>query len=161
MAPGVEELRRDIEAAFAPRPYPGDGAIARRRYGCAGMEAEQTWELFRGKDWREVVVLGRQANLRDHLGFLTFDGFVYYLPAFLELALERGSPFDLDEALASFLWSFPEEVAALLDAGQKGAVVGVLDYLAAEFDRRGFVQNNARAALDHYWAFFTDEELGR
>jgi hypothetical protein len=161
MAPTVEELRHGIRAGFAPRPYPGDEAIARRRPGCAGLEAEATWELFHGRDWREMVAVGRQTNLRDHLGFLTFEGFVYYLPAFLELSLERESSFDLDESLAAFLWSFPEEVAALLDAGQKGAVVGVLEHLAAEFDRRGFVQNNARAALDHYWALFTDEELGR
>ena len=107
-----------------------------------------------------MVAAGRERNLRDDLGFLTFEGFVYYLPAFLELSLDSDHRFDLDQTLVSFLWSFPEQVASLLGPGEKRAVVHVLEFLAGEFDERGFVQNNARAALDHYWAYFTDEELG-
>jgi len=155
-----EELRREVQDAFAPRPYPGDDAIARRRPGCAGYEAEEVWQRYRGKDWRQMVAAGRERNLRDDLGFLTFEGFVYYLPAFLELSLDSDRRFDLDQSLVSFLWSFPEQVATLLGPREKRAVVRVLEFLAGEFDERGFVQNNARAALDHYWAYFTDEELG-
>jgi len=107
-----------------------------------------------------MVAAGRERNLRDDLGFLTFEGFVYYLPAFLELSLDSDRRFDLDQTLVSFLWSFPEQVASLLGPREKRAVVHVLEFLAGEFDERGFVQNNARAALDHYWAYFTDEELG-
>jgi hypothetical protein len=157
----AEALRREVHDAFARRPYPGDDAIARRRPGCPGLEAEEVWQRYRGKDWREMVVAGRQRNLRDDLGFLTFEGFVYYLPGFLELALDAEHRFDLDESLVSFLWSFPEEVATLLAPREKRAVVDVLEFLADEFEKRGFVQNNARAALDHYWAYFTDEELGQ
>jgi hypothetical protein len=108
-----------------------------------------------------MVAAGRQRNLRDDLGFLTFEGFVYYLPAFLELSLDAERRFDLDESLVSFLWSFPEDVSSLLAPREKRAVVHVLEFLADEFDKRGFIQNNARAALEHYWAYFTDEELGR
>jgi hypothetical protein len=86
---------------------------------------------------------------------------VYYLPAFLELSLDADRRFDLDESVVSYLWSFPEQVATLLDPGEKRAVVQVLEFLAGEFEKRRYVQNNARAALDHYWAYFTDEELGQ
>lgn len=157
---GAEELRREVQEAFGRRPYPGDEAIARRRPGGAGEEAEEVWQRYRGKDWRQMVAAGRQRNLRDDVGFLTFEGFVYFLPAFLELSLDADRRFDLDGSLASFLWSFPEEVASRLEAREKRAVVHVLEFLAAEFDKRGYVRNDARAALDHYWAYFTDEELG-
>jgi hypothetical protein len=159
--PEAEQLRREVQDAFARRPYPGDDAIARRRPGCAGDEAEEVWQRYRGKDWKQMVAVGRQQNLRDDLGFLTFAGFVYYLPAFLELSLDADRRFDLDESVVSYLWSFPEQVATLLDPGEKRAVVQVLEFLAEEFEKRRYVQNNARAALDHYWAYFTDEELGQ
>jgi len=107
-----------------------------------------------------MIAAGRQRNLRDDLGFLTYEGFVYYLPAFLELSLDAEHRFDLDGTLTSFLWSFPEEVASRLEPAEKRAVVHVLEFLAAAFDERGYVRNDARAALDHYWAYFTDEELG-
>jgi hypothetical protein len=154
------DLRREVQEAFARRPYPGDEEVARRRPG-GGDEAEEVWQRYRGKDWREMVAAGRQRNLRDDLGLLTFDGFVYYLPAFLELSLDSERRFDLDGTLASFLWSFPEEVASRLEPSEKRAVVHVLEFLAAAFDERGYVRNDARAALEHYWAYFTDAELGR
>jgi len=156
----AEELRREVQEAFGRRPYPGDDAISRRRPGCPGEEAEEVWQRYRGKDWREMVAAGRERNLRDDLGFLTYEGFVYYLPVFLELSLDSEHRFDLDGTLASFLWSFPEEVASRLEPAEKRAVVHVLEFLAAAFDERGYVRNDARAALDHYWAYFTDEELG-
>jgi hypothetical protein len=156
----AEELRREVQEAFRRRPYPGDDAIARRRPGCAGQEAEEVWQRYHGKDWKQIVADGRQRNLRDDLGFLTFEGFVYYLPAFLELSLDAERRFDLDGTLASFLWSFPEEVASRLEPREKRVVVRVLEYLAGEFDERGYVRNDARAALEHYWAYFTDGELG-
>jgi hypothetical protein len=159
-SPTAEALRREVREAFAEHPYPGDDAIARRRPGGAGREAEEVWRRYRGKDWREMVVAGRERNLRDDIGFLTFEGFVYFLPAYLELVLDAERRFDLDESVASYLWSFPEPLAALLSPREKKAVVGVLEFMADAFDERGYVQNNARAALEHYWAYFTDQELG-
>jgi hypothetical protein len=159
-APTAEDLRREVRDAFSRRPYPGDDRITRRRPGGTD-EAEEVWRRYRGVEWPQVVAAGRERNLRDDLGSLTYEGFAYYLPAFLELSLDADRRFDLDETLVSYLWSFPEDVSALLGPAEKRAVVGVLEFLAGEFDRRGYVQNNARAALEHYWAYFTDEELGR
>jgi hypothetical protein len=156
----IQELEREIQEAFASRSYPGDDRIARRQPGCQGAEAEETWERFRGKDWRQIAAVGRELDFRDDVSFLTPEGFVYYLPAFLELALDQESPTGIDDSLVFHLWSFSEEIASLLQPKEKRAVVRVLEYLAGEYDKQNLVRNNAQAALDHYWAYFTDEELG-
>ena len=145
-------LEQEIQTAFAGRAYPGDDHIARRK--------EETWLKFRGKDWREIVSLGRELDLRSDISSLTFEGFVYYLPAFLTLSLDLEGPLDLDEFVAHHLWSFPEEIAPRLKPAEKRAVVHVLEFLAREYEKRNYVSNNARLALDHYWAYFTDQELG-
>jgi len=160
VADTVDDLVRDLHAAFASRPYPGDDRIARLGPPGPSDEAEEVWRRYRGRNWRQMAVEGRGRNLRDDIPFLTFEGLAYYLPAFVELSLDRNCPFDVDEALASFLWTFPEEVASLLEPAQKRVVVRALEYLADEFDRRSYVRNDARAALEHYWAYFTDAELG-
>lgn len=160
MPHSVEELRQEIHAAFAARPYPGDDKIALRKPDCPVYEGEDTWRLFQEKDWREILRIGRGRDLRTDMSFLTFEGFVYYLPAFLELSLDLRPPFDVDDSLVFKLWSFPEEIATLLRPGERRAVVHVLEFLSAEYDKRGFVRNDAAAALDHFWAYFTDEELG-
>jgi hypothetical protein len=69
-----ESLIQEIEQAFAMNIYPGDENIGR-------VEIQE----FRG-DWKalplEVIIMGR-----GELGFLTPEGFHYYLPAFLRAAL--------------------------------------------------------------------------
>ena len=158
----TSERAREIEEAFAGRPYPGDGEIALRRPACPGYEGEEVWERFQGRDWREILRTGqaRELDLSSSMAFLTLQGFVYYLPAFLTLALDVDGPFEIGESLVFKLWSFPEEVAALLAPAEKRAVVHVLEFLARVYDERNYLRNNARVALDHYWAYFTDEELG-
>ncbi len=156
----AQELIQEIQQAFAGRPYPGDDRIARRRPGGIASEADETWERFRGKDWREMVAVGREYDLRENISFLTFEGFVYYLPAYLTLALGPDATLDLDEFVASHLWAFPEEIAPLLQPAEKRAVVHALEFLAREFESRKYITNDAKTALDQYWAYFTDEELG-
>jgi hypothetical protein len=158
----TSDLAQEIQDAFAGRPYPGDGEIALRRPSFPQYEGEEVWERFRGRDWREILRIGqaRELDLSGSMAFLTLKGFVYYLPAFLTLALDVDGPFEVGESLVFKLWSFPEEVAALLAPAEKRAVVHVLEHLARVYDERNPVRNNARVALDHYWAYFTDDELG-
>src|SRR4051794_28308448 len=113
------KLAQEIQEAFAGRPYPGDDRIARRQPGCRGGEAEEAWSLFRGKDWREMIPVGRETNLGEHVPFLTFEGFVCFLPALLTLALHMDDLRAPDEELVFHLWSFPEEIAALLRPSEK------------------------------------------
>ncbi|HTG33748.1 MAG TPA: DUF6714 family protein [Thermoanaerobaculia bacterium] len=156
----TQELIQEIQEAFASRSYPGDDRIARRRPDGIASEADETWERFRGKDWGEMVAVGREHDLRENISFLTFEGFVYYLPAYLTLALRPDAPLDIDEFVASHLWAFPGEISPLLRPAERRAVVHALELLAREFDSRKYVTNDAQTALDHYWAYFTDEELG-
>ena len=156
----IQDLEREIREAFASRSYPGDDRIVHRQPGCRGSEAEETWERFRGRDWRQIVAAGRELDLRDDVSFLSPEGFIYYLPAFLELSLDRENPTGPDDSLVSHLWTHSEEIASLLRPKEKRVVVHVLEYLAGEFDKRLPDRNNAQTALDHYWAYFTDEELG-
>jgi len=157
----MDETAQEIREAFAGRPYPGDDRIARRQPGCRGSEAEETWNLFRGKEWQEMIPIGRKVNLGEHVPFLTFEGFAYYLPALLTLALRVEDLRAPDEELVFHLWSYPEEIAALLRPSEKKILVQVLELLAREYAQRNYVRNDAQTALDHYWAYFTDDELGR
>jgi hypothetical protein len=93
-------LEQEIQNAFAGHAYPGDDRIVRGQ--------GETWERFRGKDWREIVSLGRQIDLRDDLSALTVEGLAYYLPAFLTLSLDLEGPLDLDQFVAYHLWTYPE-----------------------------------------------------
>lgn len=160
MAHGITALREEISTAFGGRPYPGDEAIVDRQPGCRGLEADEAWQLFQGKSWREIAEGSDPVQLRDHMGFLSFEGFVYYLPAFLHLAFDVDNPHGIDDAFVFKLWSFPEEVSSRLEPAEKRVTVRVLERLAAEYHKRRFVPNDAQRALDDHWAYFTDEELG-
>jgi hypothetical protein len=150
-----------IGAAFAARARPDDEAIVDRGPRAQGTEPERAWQAFHGRTWQEMVEVGRKQSLREEMGFLTQEGFLYYLPAFLVLAYDDDQPFDLDETLASYLWTRGEQVAERLAPLEKRAVVQTLEHLSRVFEHQGFVRNDAQTALEQYWAYFTDAELGR
>lgn len=174
MMPAIEEIREEVRSAFAARPYPGDDHIALSQPGCPGYEGEAVGRFFRGKDWREITVESiledRELDLNAFIFFLTADGFVYYLPALLAMSLDiDGLPFDLGEALALNLTPPPpharegwreqfSRMVELLTPEEKRVVVRALEYLAAEYERRLYVTNLARKALDSYWANPTEEK---
>lgn len=130
-----EGLRREIEAAFAWRPRRGDQGEA------AASDVE----------------------VRDRMGTLSHEGFVDRLPVFLTLALDVDAYFEVGERLVFQLWSFPQELSALLSPAERRAVAHVLQHLSEAYEKRGYrgSDNNAFVALDHYWANLTDEELGK
>ncbi len=129
-----EELSREIEAAFSWRPHPGDDkAIAVRR--SSGVEGESAWRFFGGKHWQEILRSPHDIEVRDNMGLLTFEGFVYYLPAFLTLSLDVDEYFEVGDQLVSSLWSFPEEVSSLLKPAERRAVVHVLQHLSEAYEK--------------------------
>jgi hypothetical protein len=172
MTPAIEKIREEVRAAFAGRPYPGDDNIALRQPGCPGYEGEGVERFFRGKDWREITVESimenRELDLNAFIFFLTADGFVYYLPALLVMSLDiDGLPFDLGEALALNLTPPPpharegwreqfSRMVGLFTPDEKRVVVHALEYLAAEYEKRLYVTNLARKALDSYWGHLTE-----
>jgi hypothetical protein len=88
----VGVLRRRITDAFADRPYPGDDRIADSDPRYDDYEGHAVARFHRGKQWREITL----THLREEyagdatacLAFMTPDGWRYYLPAYLLIALE-------------------------------------------------------------------------
>lgn len=157
MTRSLDSLRRELASAFT-RPYPGDENLARTRSDCPGYEGNLARDWLRGKTWQEVLDEG--TGDRDLLSFLTRAAWLYFFPAFATLALDLDHPQDFADTLILHLWSFPEEISADLSPRERRAIVHWLEVLAAKYDQRQFVPNDAQRALDDYWAYFTDEELG-
>lgn len=175
MAQQAEELRQEIRAAFDWRAHPGEDHIALGGPGCPGDEREDVARFFRDKDWREItlesIIEGRELDLNAFLYFMSSEGFVYYLPAFLMAALHIDERFDLGEPLAFKLTPPPENPEGQRDPGleawrdqyaqilssltpeEKRAVAHVLEYLAREYKKRNYTANRAQVALDSYWGF--------
>lgn len=160
---GPVSVGDEIRAAFAARPYPGDDRLALGP-GYPGDEENEGDEsadvrrFFRGKDWREVtldsILDGRGLQPNSFLFFLSTEGFVYYLPAFLLAALDVDERFDLGEPLAFRLMPEREDhsrLAAALTAEEKRAVAHALEHLAREYEQRRYTTNQAQAALDSAW----------
>jgi hypothetical protein len=170
--PTAQALRREIRTAFAGRTYPGDDRLAIPGPDCRGDDRDDVKRFFRGKDWREVrldsLLDGSDLDPNAFLSFLSPEGFVYFLPAFLIESLHLADDrFDLGEPLAFRLTPStgnPEDpglqaardlldgILSALTPEEKRAVAHVLEYLAREYDQRSYTLNLAQAALDSYWA---------
>lgn len=163
-------LREEIREAFDRRRYPGDDHLALGP-GSPGDDSEDVMRFFRGKDWREITLnsILEEGDLDPNafLYFMSAEGFVFYLPAFLMESLNVDGPFDLGEPLAFRLTPPRGEpgdpglaasrdlfsrIVAALTPEEKRAVTHVLEHLAREYDRRGDSLNLAQSALDGYWA---------
>lgn len=169
MAQTIDELRDEIHAAFAARAYPGDEQLALEAQGDPTYEGNQVGRFFRGKDWREVtwqaILADRELDPNAFMFFLTPEGFVYYLPAFLHEALDLDTALDLASAVCFALrppgeWATQEVEAqfqqkvALLSAAEKRAVAHVLEFLAAAWEQRDYLDNWPHEALNTFWNQF-------
>lgn len=177
MSNTVEQLRREIHDAFAWRPYPGDDNLGLRRPDCPWYEGEEVNGFLRGKDWRELTpesILNYPGGPGDLMAFMSCEGFVYYLPAFLKLSLDFDRAVDVASSMLFMLTPpgagtiyaesrterFLERVSSLTP-GEKRVIVQVIEFLLSEYDRLRFPPgtNDAQDALESYWGLFTDEEL--
>jgi hypothetical protein len=86
-----DAARRRVEEAFAARPYPGDERIADKDPRYSSYEGHAVTAFHRGKRWHEVTL---RHLLDDYpgdasacLAFMTPEGWRYYLPAYLLMAL--------------------------------------------------------------------------
>ena len=147
--------------AFSSRSYPGDDRIALADDRYPGYEGHRVAATLRGKDWREVTY---PWLLAAHPGdptaiprFLRDQGFLYYLPAFLTLALDPAAGEIADAVCyaltaprtdtAGDLQQFRTRMSGLSDE-ERSAVAAVLRHLA---DREG-PGSPAQDALHSYWA---------
>jgi hypothetical protein len=159
----LDALRKEIREAFAWRPYPGDDRLALRS---ADDDSAAVQRFFQGRDWRDITLESLLSapglDPNGFMAFMTAEGFEYFLPAFLLLALDVGDTFGLADPLGFYL-SPPSADAvkpleerfthllAALNVREKQVVARVLEYLASEYERRGFTPDSFRAALDGCW----------
>ena len=155
-------LRHEIERAFAEREYPGDDRIADSDPRYESYEGHAIAAFHRGKPWHEIAL---RHLLDDYAGdptaclaLMTPEGWRYYLPAYLLMALDWKESDAVGDAVVGALThprarveSFtrvandlglePEEVLAKhserfearmsgLSADELAAVRAVLEYLA-------------------------------
>jgi len=157
----IAELRSQIVTAFAHRPRPADDRIALADDRYPDYEGNRVAAFFRGQDWHDVSWPALQRYPGDptaSLRFLQDEAFLYYLPAFLRMALEEGEIAEpVSFALADPGPEAPEDSRrfharmARLSADEKAAVVAVLRHLAHRYERAGEPANPARDALSSYW----------
>lgn len=151
-----EALQRQIEAAFADAPHPGDDHIG---YDADDWESAELARAFKGRHWRELT----PAELQYHSSsFLSSEGFRYYLPAYLLAALEdHGNlmphtvygltlpPGSSPEELRLRVWQLGRFEG--LSPAQKRAVREFLEY-ARDAASHYFSQGQEpRLALERYW----------
>jgi hypothetical protein len=158
--PSTEDLRKQIVNAFQGRAYPGDDRIALADDRHPDYEGHRVARVFRGRDWREVTYPWLSASYPGDrtaiLRFMQDEGFLYYLPAFLSLALDSEAG-DIADAVSYALTAPPASAAddgrrfhariSRLSGNEKAAVTAVLSHLAKQ-DGPG---SPAQDALQSYW----------
>jgi hypothetical protein len=156
----ADPIKELIVNAFANRSYPGDDAIARADARYPDHEGHRVAAFLRGKDWRTVTA---QALKTAYPGdptavprFLRDEGFLYYLPAFLAMALDPAEG-DIADAIAYALTAPGTEAAedatefrarmSRLSHAETKAVTAVLRHVA---EREG-PGSPADDALQSFW----------
>lgn len=85
-------FRESIVRAFAERPYPGDENIANSDPRYRNYEGHAITAFHRGKRWQEITLRhlfdDYAGDASACLAFMTPEGWRYYLPAYLLIALE-------------------------------------------------------------------------
>lgn len=161
---GQTDCRELIRSAFAHRPYPGDNKIAVTNERYPDYEGHQVANFFKGRDWRrvalETLLNEYQGDPHATMSFMFDEGFCYYLPAFLLMALDPQGG-EIADSLV-FALTAPEQHAAgdfdrfrarmeRLSTEERAAVICTLRRLVELYDRDGLPINPAKVALQRYW----------
>lgn len=162
MAFDVEKLRRNLAHAFSGRAYPGDDKIAETRPWIPEYEGNRVARYFKGKRWQDLSYqkLRKEypADPTACVHFMRDEGFRYFLPGFLTMALDFNEAGEIADTICGTLTE-PQPNAPVQDMArfvsrfgglsvdERGAMREVLEFLAAEYDRAGYPDNPARAAL--------------
>jgi hypothetical protein len=137
-------VKKQIEAAWANVPYPGDENL---RDG-SSLEGQEVADFLRGKRWKDVTLTSLQSEYVGDgsacLGFLSPAAFRYYLPAYMLIAVDHYYNADViaDSAWSSLNPSYPEgtemwlwwhERVCEFSSEQIRAIVGFLRFLDAAY----------------------------
>lgn len=155
-------LRELLVKTFSARSYPGDERIAVNRPWTPEYEGNQVTHYFRGKRWQDITLEGLtkeySGDAAASFHFMTDEGFLYYLPAFLSAALDLSRAGNIADALCAALSptisnADEEDIRRInvrlrsLSPEEKNAVRQVLGHLALEYERMNYPDNPARTAL--------------
>jgi hypothetical protein len=148
----IEELVRDIEAAFGHLDPPGDDKLLHPRcFDDMDIEA-----FYGAPHWRDVApeIIGHE---NAALCFFSPEGFQFYLPAYMTWSLrhyESGSAsvlhtlYSLDPGMWSGeLRAFQLSKFELLTPEQRKTIVAFLDLFQDDEDLADLAEN----ALENYW----------
>lgn len=105
-----DDVLKTIQAAFQDIPYPGDDHIAYRK-SIPEAEESRVAEFFRGKRWEEITAKTLQEDYRGDgscLAFMSDEAFIYYLPAYMVIAIQEYEEADVIADSAVFALSPPK-----------------------------------------------------
>lgn len=155
-----------IERDFSDTVHPGHNMIALERPILTDYEGNSVKEFFKEKCWQEVTLDTLDPDclmdISACLSFLKPEGFRYYLPAFLRIALDFEHGGEVADALCHFLTPpradsqqedrnlFFARIAGMSEA-QKAAVELVLEFLSDKYKQAGYPDDPAADALSGYW----------
>jgi|GEM_PF-1146464 len=155
-----QKLLRRIEAAFRDVKR-GNGCTLHQALAIDDRELSGTIESAKLKDtdesWQEIPD-EKVARLDVALGYLDFEGFRYYLPAYLSFALrycvDKGPPSRIPDGFINRLGA-PESAYSseyfdfllALEQEQLNAVHDFLAYAASDFERDGMDGADAYASF--------------
>ena len=176
----VRQAASDIRRTFADMLKPAPNAIATRTRAFLQYEDEEgrvAERFFAGKDWRDmtyrVIREGLTTPESAALTFMSPEGFRYFLPAYMLIALEEYDISDVtaESAILSLTpdvleftgnaddpgsW-FGRRVGGFTDA-QRRAIAGFL-LAMQEMHGQDFSEDSSpMAALERYWARFLPDE---
>lgn len=161
----IDQLRQEIHREFASNAYPGDARISERDPRFPDYEGNQIADFLMGKKWDEVTYdslasqyCGDQSAM---LHFLSREGFQYYLPAFLIIAIDFAQAGEIADAVCSAL-SPPDKEdqdaakrfflrVSDFSPNQKGVIKDVLHFLSECYLQSSYPDNPASDALQRYW----------
>jgi hypothetical protein len=139
------QLKDLIETAWANADYPGDDRLMDYTGNCVDLvECQEILNAFRNKSWRELSVEFIRYHC-DDLGFMTLDGYRYYLPAYLLAAALHY--YEADVVSDIIVHSLIPPYIDGLTLEQKRAVRAFLEFMKAHY-------------ADHYRAGDLDKALG-
>jgi hypothetical protein len=162
MPPEIERLRRELARAFSARAYPGDDKIAETKAWLPEYEGNRVARYFKGRRWQDLTYQKLRAEYPGDptacVHFMRDEGFRYYLPGFLAMALDLSDAGDIADTICGVLTEPTSDASAEDKARfasrmsgfsieEKNAVRQVLEFLAREYDRARYPDNPARAAL--------------
>ena len=151
------EIRTLIEDAWSGTEYPGHDRIA---YDTS-LEGLQVAQFFRGRKWKTITLAVFETYSGDSSACLCFmlpDGFRYYLPAYMLIAVDEYPDADVTADSAVYALTPPaslteplwRERSNLFSADQRTAIVAFLKFMETS---RGtdYPVHSPRDALP-YWS---------